>query len=97
MTNAWAWMQSNKTYIISGVGVIKLIYVAAFGHPWSDAWDAAINGILLLLFGAAVRSAMTTHTAQIVNAIVSPGGPKAEKLAASAPPADPIPTKTEVT
>jgi hypothetical protein len=81
--NFFAWIAGYKSYVVTGVGLAKIWYVAIYGKPWGDNWDTAINASLLLLFGAAIRSAMKTSTAQLANAIINPASAPAKKEAAT--------------
>lgn len=79
------WIRGYQTYIVMGLAIAKVWYKYAYGHPWSDELDTAINGTLGLLGVMAIRSAMKTSTAQISNAVVNPGSKEAQAVAAQAP------------
>ena len=79
------WISGYKTYISMGITAAKFWWVAIYGKPWSDQWDAAINATLAVFVGAAVRSAVKTSTAQVVGAVVNHDSPAATKTAAEVP------------
>jgi len=83
--NVMTWLTGNKTYIVAGVGILKIWYPLIAGHPWSDQIDTAMNYTLAALGVAAVRSAIKTSTAQVVNATVSPSSPAAQLQAKTIP------------
>jgi hypothetical protein len=84
-TDLGAWLAGKKSYIVMGL----TIATAIFGMYEKVFTPEVGTGMILAALGyGAHRSAMTTETMrqteQIVNAVVNPASPAAEKTAAAA-------------